>query len=233
MTLMTTIRTAPKTPLVIVFSMIIAGTAFARSYSTTFRLDEDPISEGGQWLNGKTVGLDWSDVATVQGHAYGLQTGTGGYDDATALLSGTWGPDQSVTATVFSLHQTGGDVYEEVEIRLRSSLSPNWNEGYEINFRCLEGSSAYVQIVRWNGPVGSFTYLVDQKGIGVKDGDVVQAAIRGDLITVWINGVKAAQANDGAFRDGSPGMGFFLQGATGVNRDYGVSKITASDEIGR
>jgi hypothetical protein len=230
---MSTMRMHPTNVLVIVFLTFCACAASARSYATTFSLDEDPISEGGRWLNGRTVGIDWADVATANGHAFGLQTGTDGYDDATALLSGTWGSDQSVAATVHSLHQTGGDVYEEVEIRLRSSLSPNWNEGYEINFRCLKGSASYVQIVRWNGPLGSFRYLVDQKGKGVEDGDVVQATIRGDVITVWINGVKVAQATDGAFRTGSPGIGFFLQGATGVNRDYGFSRITVSDEIGR
>jgi hypothetical protein len=222
----------PVIVFVMVISMCGAWKAFARSYATSFALDEDPISEGGNWVNGRTVGLDWSDVATVQGHAHGLQSGTGGYDDATALLGGAWGPDQSVTATVYSVDQKGGDVYEEVEIRLRSSISANWNEGYEINFRCLTGSSAYVQIVRWNGPLGSFTYLVDRKGKGVENGDVVQATIRGDVITVLINGVKVAQATDGAFRGGSPGIGFFLQGATGVNRDYGFSRITVSDEIG-
>jgi hypothetical protein len=223
----------PAKAFVAVFSMCAVWTACARSYETSFTLDEDPISEGGKWVNGRSVGLDWSDVATVQRHAYGLQTGTGGYDDATALLGGTWGPDQSVTAAVYSLNQKGGDVYEEVEIRLRSTISPNWNEGYEINFRCRTGSSAYVQIVRWNGPLGSFTYLVDRKGKGVENGDVVQATIRGDAITVFINGVKVAQATDGAFRSGNPGIGFFLQGATGVNRDYGFSRITVSDEIGR
>ena len=49
-------------------------------------------------------------------------------------------------------------------------------------------------------------------------------AISGDLITVWINGVKVTQATDGTFRGGAPGMGFFLQGASGVNRDYGFSR---------
>jgi hypothetical protein len=218
----------PILVLILVLLPTVAG--FAASYVTTFPLSEDPISEGGSWVNGGSDGLDWTNVATVPGLAYGRETGSGGYDDATALVRGKWGPDQSVTATVHSANQAGGDVYEEVEIRLRSSISANWNDGYEVNFRCLQGAASYVQIVRWNGPLGSFSYLADMKGKGVSDGDVVRAAISGDVITVWINGVKVAQATDGTFRGGAPGMGFFLQGASGVNRDYGFSRFAASDE---
>src|SRR5215469_13635132 len=36
-------------------------------YTTNFPIAEDPISEGGKWINGKTIGLDWSDVATIPG----------------------------------------------------------------------------------------------------------------------------------------------------------------------
>jgi len=62
---------------------------------------EEPISERGNWGNGKAVGLDWADFATVPGHAFGLELGTTGYDDATALLTGNWGPNQTAQATVY------------------------------------------------------------------------------------------------------------------------------------
>jgi hypothetical protein len=42
-----------------------------RSYSTRFQAAEDPISEGGIWLLGRTHGVDWADVRTKVGHAYG------------------------------------------------------------------------------------------------------------------------------------------------------------------
>ncbi len=216
--------------LVVVLLTLAAGALSAATYSTTFPLAENPLSEGGRWIGGKTAGLDWADVATAPGLAHGLQTGFGGYDDSTAVLSGTWGPSQSVTATVHSVHQTGGIIYEEVEIRLRSTISRHRNTGYEINFRCLQGSAAYVQIVRWNGPLGSFTYLDDEKGKGVSDGDVIRATIQGSLITAYINGVQVAQARDDTFTDGSPGMGFFVQGAGDVNADYGFTRFAASDE---
>jgi hypothetical protein len=204
----------------------------ARTYTTAFPGTESSISENGSWQNGKSTGLDWADVSTVPGLAFGSQSGSDGYDDSTALLEGTWGPDQAATATLYSRNQKGGSVYEEVEIRLRSSLSPRKCTGYEILFRCLKGSDSYVQIVRWNGPLGSFTYLADQKGskCGISNGDTVKATIIGNVITAYINNVPVAQATDDTYASGNPGMGFFLQGASAVNRDYGFSSFTASDE---
>ena len=31
---------------------------------SNFPLTEDPISEGDNWISGKTIGLDWANVAT-------------------------------------------------------------------------------------------------------------------------------------------------------------------------
>jgi hypothetical protein len=204
----------------------------ARSYTTRFPATANPISENGQWISGKTVGLDWADVASIKGLAFGLESGSTGYDDSTALLTGTWEADQWATATVVSHNQIGGNIYEEVEIRLRSSLSPHRCTGYEILFRCLKGFESYAEIVRWNGPLGDFTYLDRQRGpkCGITNGDVVKATIVGNVIIAYINNLEVARAVDNTYSTGSPGMGFFLQGASGLNRDYGFSSFTASDE---
>jgi len=45
-----------------------------RSYSTRFTTDEDPISDGGLWINGKREGIDWADVVVRNGVAYGATT---------------------------------------------------------------------------------------------------------------------------------------------------------------
>src|SRR5690348_7331572 len=45
------------------------------TYITSFALTENPISEGGKWVNGNQVGFDWSDVATAPGLAYGVEIG--------------------------------------------------------------------------------------------------------------------------------------------------------------
>jgi hypothetical protein len=204
--------------------------AASKAYATRFGLAENPISERGNWVGGKTAGIDWADIATVDGFAFGLESGTGGYDDSTALLAGSWRPNQTAEATVRTVNQ-GGTVWEEVELRLRSSLSAHRATGYEINFRCLKTKDAYSEIVRWDGPLGKFTYLSHKDGAqyGVADGDVVKATIVGGVITAYINGVQVAQATDSTFATGSPGMGFFLQHRTGVNRDYGFTSFSASD----
>ncbi len=45
-----------------------------RSYRTSFQHDEDPISEGGIWVNGARDGIDWADVVVRNGVAYGAVT---------------------------------------------------------------------------------------------------------------------------------------------------------------
>src|ERR1700730_1019400 len=45
-----------------------------RSYRTRFTTDEDPISEGGMWINGRRDGIDWADVMVRNGVAYGATT---------------------------------------------------------------------------------------------------------------------------------------------------------------
>src|SRR5260221_14050462 len=44
-------------------------------YTTTFSRAENPISEGGKWRNGQTDGLDWTDVRTTPGFAFGTEIG--------------------------------------------------------------------------------------------------------------------------------------------------------------
>lgn len=203
----------------------------AGTYSTSFPLTENTISEGGKWTTGKSVGLDWADVATSPGLAFGTQTGSGGYNDSLAILNGTWGPDQSASAVVRSVNQVGGNIFEEVEILLRFSIGAHSARGYEINFRSLNSSESYTQIVRWNGPLGGFT-LLDARGgssYGIRDGDTVKATIVGNTITSYINGVAKLSVTDSTFSSGSPGMGFYLQGTSGVNGNYGFKSYTASD----
>jgi len=200
------------------------------AYTTRFALAESPISEHGLWESGRAA-FDWADVSTIPGRAFGLESGVTGYDDATALLTGTWGPDQTAEATVFTSHQND-KLWEEVELRLRSDFSVHVATGYEILFKCSKSNQAYHDIVRWDGPLGKFTYLSHKEGAeyGVADGDVVKATIVGNVITVFKNGVKMAQVTDATFTTGRPGIGFFLQGGTGTNRDYGFTSFSATDE---
>ena len=157
----------------------------------SFSLKESPISEGGRWIGGKTVGIDWGDVSTTPGYAIG-HAGPKRFADATALLTGTWGPTQTAEAVVSSKAPAN---WPEVSLRLRSSLSAHHCSGYEISNSLRKGNSAYLIIVRWNGPLADFTYLAQIGGAkyGVTNGDVVKATIVGNVITAYKNGVKLAQ----------------------------------------
>jgi hypothetical protein len=193
------------------------------TYTTNFPLKENPISEGGRWMSGKAVGIDWGDISTTPGLAIG-HAGPKRFADATALLRGNWAPTQTAEAVVYSKAVYR---YPEVSLRLRSSLSPHRCTGYEISNSLRKGKSAYLIIVRWNGPLADFTYLVQVGGAkyGVTTGDVVKATIVGNAITAYKNGVPLARVTDHTYTTGNPGIGF-NEGIDGV---YGISHFTATD----
>ena len=209
----------------------------AHPYTTTFPLTENPILENGAWVNGGTTGLDWSNVQTAAGRAFGTQSGTDAcpicYNDSTAILAGPWNPDQSVQATVFLTNPlTGGACCQEVELRLRTQISSNMITGYEINWKATSDGSQYCQIVKWNGALGDFTFVNPDAGNmcpGLINGAVISASITGDRITVQQNGVTIATATDSTFTSGSPGIGFFQTSQPGTDNTFGFTSVTASD----
>jgi len=207
-------------------SLTVTATS-GNSYTTNFPLTENPISEGGKWINGKVSGLDWANVRTTPGFAFGTETDTVDYDDSTAILAGTWGANQMAQAQIHVVSQSS-NIFEEVEIRLRTSISAHSITGYEINCSVVP-SNPYNQIVRWNGPLGSFTQLTGSS-TGCADGDVLEATIVGSTITAYKNGVQLSQYTDSTFSSGSPGMGFYIQGGSASQEsNYGFSNFTASD----
>jgi hypothetical protein len=222
-------------------SLVEGSKVMARTYTSNFPFTQNPIFDSGNWIDGFTTGVVWSDVQTTPGLAFGTQVGfegtVGDDNDSTALLTGTWGPNQTASATVYTINQQSGSVYEEVSIRLRSSLSAHSCTGYEINFSLKsDPTQTYCQIVRWNGPLNDFEYLGGQSYGGptftLKTGDVVTATIINSTITAYINGVQIRQETDPiAYSSGSPGMGFYIQGASGVDGDYGFTSYTATDGI--
>jgi hypothetical protein len=216
------------------FSNIASATTSSSPYTTNFPLTESPISESGHWINGGTVGLDWGNVQTVAGTAEGVGPAWTAYSDPTAILTGTWGPNQTVTATVFSngvedKPTTGYD--KEVEIRLRSSISAHMITGYEINCRTPNDSLSYIQIVRWNGALGSFTSLNIMYGTGCGNGDVLKATISGTTISVYRNGTLMLTATDSTYATGNPGIGFNFGCGTEYNQ-FGFTSFTATDGSG-
>jgi hypothetical protein len=196
--------------------------AHVTSYSTKFPKTEDPISEDGHWIGGKTVGLDWGNVSTTPGYATG-RAGPKRFADSVALLTGDWPANQSVEEVVDRRKVTR---YPEVSMRLRSSLAKHNCDGYEISFSLKNDDTAYLIIVRWNGPLADFTYLVNTQGkqYGVKTGDVVKATIVGNEIKAYKNGALMGTAKDNTYIHGNPGFGF----NEGNNGNYGISSVTVT-----
>ena len=225
-----------------------------RSYSTQFERDEDPLSEDGMWVQGQTDGIDWIDVMTKDGRVVGkvsrmnsaekraeqsdLGAGAeegaaeGDYDDPTAVLSGEWGRNQHAKATVFCRNPTN-EYFQEVELRLRSTITPRSCTGYEVFWRALKTDEGYAEIVRWNGAIGDFTSLEKRIGeeFGVKDGDVVEATIEGNVLKGIVNGVEVISATDDAFPEGAPGVGFnFFVGDTNVDHGFTSFEVETWDD---
>jgi hypothetical protein len=215
-------------PLAMFFPPAMAGT-----YASSFSSNENPISEGGRWINGKADGLDWADIKTTNGMAIGLQPGPSGFDDSTALLTGNWGPNQTVSAIVYATNRNNA-LLTEVEVRLRSSISAHRNSGYEVLFSLRTNELCYVSIVRWNGALNDWTTLdaVGGSQLILKDGDEIRGSITNQTIRAYINSAMVLQVTDGVFASGNPGIGFYLAGGTGVNNDFGFKSVTASDGMG-
>jgi hypothetical protein len=200
------------------------------SYTTNFDLTESPISENGAWSH---RGLDWSLVDTSGGNAYGTQKGSGAYDDSYAYLSG-FPPDVSVSAVIRKDPAFTTNSTREVELLLRWSDSAHDAHGYECN---LAHDGGYAEIVRWNGALGSYTYVAGQgsggTSLGVHDGDVFSAEIRGNIITTRLNGAPLNTADitsigGAVWTTGNPGIAFWKGGGASFAGDYGFTSYTAT-----
>src|ERR1700733_11298716 len=212
----TTTTPAPKTDI-----SPAPTAAHVDTYTTSFPSSEKVLSDGGRWISGKTIGVDWGYVSTTPGYA----TGTAGpkhFADSVALLKGNWGPNQTAEAVVRKVSVYG---WPEVSLRLRSSLSEDHCTGYEIS-DSLRDKDPYLIIVRWNGPLADFTYLLNIKGekYRVATGDVMKTTIVGNLITAYKNGVEIGQAKDNTYLNGLPGFGF----NEGRNGDYGITRFSVA-----
>lgn len=222
------------------------------SYSTAFPLTENPISEGGAWVGGSRGGRSitghlwnglrlWGDVQTDHGIATGVDEPTE-FGDPTAILAGTWGPSQTVTATVRVSRALTGHCCHEVELRLRTTITDKSITGYEAYCSVMQDNQ-YCHIARWNGPNGSYWNFETQTvNAYFEDGDVITATATGTnptVITLFRNQHKILEATDtgaagggfgayGPWTSGSPGIGFY-DNYDGNWRGFGLSSFSASD----
>ena len=223
-----------------------------QSYGTRFPLTEKPISEGGRWLGGSSAGTSlrigenllkrgrlWGDVQTEPGFAFGVDEPTK-FGDPTAILTGTWGATQTVTATVKIKKTPTHGCCHEVELRLRTTISPKSITGYEA-YCSVQPDKGYCHIARWNGPVDSYwNFETGASDVYLVDGDVITATATGTnptVITLFRNDKQILQATDtgaagggfgayGPWTSGSPGIGFFDDHDDNW-RDFGFSSFEA------
>jgi hypothetical protein len=218
-----------------------------RSYRTDFPTDENPIREGGMWLNGLTDAIDWSDVIVENGVAFGayarnsaqefraeqgnLETEEaapiGDWDDPTAMLTGEWGADQYLSGTAY-IRNPSEEYFQEIQLRARWTLRPNFCTGYEFIFRALDSEASYVEIVRWGGAIGTWESLGRAEGtdVGIKDGDLLEACIVGNTLTATINGSDVLTVTNDVLTTGAPGFGFNF-GVGHTNVDHGFTDFSA------
>lgn len=118
------------------------------TYTTTFPANEDPISEGGVWLQNNT---NRAKVLTTGGNAFGKGTNNDGY----AYLAGVG--DSTIETTVFrdaALADADGNSYE-VEHLHRLTDTAGTTSCYELDFAFSGGDPI---IVIWSGAT-SFAVL--------------------------------------------------------------------------
>jgi len=176
-------------------------------FTTTFSATEDPISEGGIWLNGQADGGQWKNMRTSGGNAFG-QTIQVGFDDNIAIIK-NWGlTDYYVQGVVWKDTGYSSSVNHECELLGRFLISSGVARGIEALFS-KDGNH---QIVRWNGDLGSFDSLAQVSDIVLVDGDVMRVEFSGDSIVTRRNGNQINSATDATWADGAPGIGTFSVG---------------------
>jgi hypothetical protein len=179
-----------------------------------FPLTENPISEGSRWVEWVGDRPRLEERQDDGNFAFGTNLYDGShYDDSTAILTGTWNKNQRCGAVIRTVNQNGS-MNQEVELRLRSTVTANVNSGYEVVVKCTHDGTQYTDIVRWNGAIGSFTSLafLNNTGFtrGVFDGDYFMAEMIGSTINVYLQGTLINTVVDTTFTTGNPGMGFWL-----------------------
>ena len=203
------------TPTATAYKGEIQTQAVPADYSTSFPATESPISESSNWTNGLAVGLDWNNVQTTPGKAFGAAI-SGGYNDCLAVLTNTtFASDQYAEAVVYRAGGYSPGVSHEIELLLRFSITANDAHGYEV----LWGVTGELNVVRWNGPLGDYTAWNGGSGPNIgepADGDVLRAEMTGSILTVYKNAsLVLTAASETTYTTGQPGIGFWpTTGAT-------------------
>ena len=112
--------------------LLVSTCAWGTMYQTNFPSTENPLSESGNWINGLTTGIKWANCRSTPGFAFGTQTLQKSYDDSTCVLTGNWGPSQTVQATV-KVAASDSAAFEEVELRVHTTVTAKDRKSTRLN----------------------------------------------------------------------------------------------------
>lgn len=189
-------------------------------FFTDFPATEDPISQGGIWINGGTNGLNWQDCETTPGKCFATNF-------ASATSQGNEF-DDPICHLRTSYRVFNNNHFSQGVVSRAPGYSPNTEHENEL-WVCANGETPHVwtgyeilwahngesAVVRWNGPPfaddpNAFTQLGAIVDIGAAvDGDVLRAERSGNDIIVYKNGVLKYTRTDATWIGGQPGMGFW------------------------
>jgi hypothetical protein len=204
----------------------VGGSFKAALYSTDFDLTENPMSEGGVWLQGDTDGLDWLNIQTNSGIAYGSafvgENGKARYADPSACLKPLIIPFTGNQWCEGIVHRnpnnyTNPTDKHEIELLLRWHISAHSIYGYEL----LWGQNGEMAFVRWNGSANDYTQIStiaaynDSTPHMANDGDLVRYEAINNKLYAYRNGVLVLESIDLTTYSGS-GAGYITSGQPGI-----------------
>lgn len=217
--------------------MLSANASGLASYSTSFPLTENPITEGGRWRS--TQDPNQTAVRTTTGEAFGTNVAAAGlFDDSHAFLTAFVGAVR-IRAVVFKGAGTNQS-YEEIELlgnfrddyATRSTIyGDTTSNGYEWN---VAWNGAYQNVGRWKGAALDST----APDFTPANGDIMEMLIQPvagnvSIQCLWNSVLKINVTDSDPLKitSGWPGIGFFISnsgGGTPTNSNFGFSQITVS-----
>jgi hypothetical protein len=234
-------------------SQIVAPPSEFASYSTNFDGTENPLSEGGVWLNaGGAVAQYWQPMRKAGGRIFGTNFATE-YQDCVAIIDPNVIPFGGNHVVRGKFHITGGysapDFTHESQLLLRGAFGNNFIRGYEILFQL---GASKPTIAKWYGAGGGgfFAQLANtsESDLGFQHGDIAIAQIsgtspalievfrdRGGTILPWATASDNGSVLGGApvEASGQPGVAAFTRDDVDMQLDgFGWDSYEASDDPG-
>lgn len=192
------------------------------SFTTTFPVTENPISESGAWVHNAT---SWQRIQTTGGNAIAAAY-TENYDDAYAYLANWAGNDYEIIATIYFPSGNPGET--ELLVRLTDTAST------VTCYECLYNAVGSWQIVRWNGAMTDFTVVAGGSCPTGSNGNQIRATVVGTALNFyWRANSGASWTSIGSYGSvnlatGKPGVGLYVHASSGNRTTVGFQDFTVN-----